>query len=353
MARGVYRLFFLSLVVLVPSAVRAQDVATNQPADAQKPQEDVRPTGLPKKITWTFNMDAGWGTFGFGNSLYTNPHEPGTPENLSDQWFEGYVKPALSGSKLTATKGEFYGKVSAVGERSYGTVPPIAGIDVSSFGPEDLYFGWRSAKTLKAGENAVDLTIGRAPYHLGHGFLLWDGAAEGGTRGGYWTNARKAFQFAAIARFKPANHKAEVFYLDKDELPENDTGSRVFGLNYEYTFGKDTATTIGATYMRWAAKPALRPGREGLNVVNVRVDSAPFRNYQDFTFGLEYAAERNGEVLSADAFTVQGAYEFSKKRWKPKFSYRYAGFEGDDTGTLDPANPKRRHRPPDPRQSRG
>ena len=89
--RAVYCVLFLSVIVLAPSALRAQDVATNQPVDGQKPQEEVRPTGLPKKITWTFNMDAGWGTFGFGNSLYTNPHEPGTPENLSDQWFEGYI----------------------------------------------------------------------------------------------------------------------------------------------------------------------------------------------------------------------------------------------------------------------
>jgi hypothetical protein len=30
------------------------------------------------------------GTFGFVNSLYADPKEPGVDENLSDQWFEGY-----------------------------------------------------------------------------------------------------------------------------------------------------------------------------------------------------------------------------------------------------------------------
>src|SRR6188474_26875 len=54
-------------------------------------------TGLPSRVEWTFNLDAGWGTFGFGNSLYDNPKE-GVPENLSDQWFEGYAKPAISGT---------------------------------------------------------------------------------------------------------------------------------------------------------------------------------------------------------------------------------------------------------------
>ena len=63
---------------------------------ASSPPEE-RSTGLPSKIDWTFNFDAGWGTFGFGNSLFVNPRED-VRENLSDQWFEGYVKPALSKS---------------------------------------------------------------------------------------------------------------------------------------------------------------------------------------------------------------------------------------------------------------
>jgi hypothetical protein len=332
MLRAVYGILFLSLLVLAPAGVRAQGVTTDKPAD--KPQEqDVRPTGLPKRITWTFNMDAGWGTFGFGNSLYNNPHEPGIPENLSDQWFEGYVKPALSGSKTLAATSEIYGKVSGVGERTYGSVPATFGTDVSSFQVEDLYIGWRSGKSMKMGENVLDFTLGRTQYQLGHGFLIYDGAAEGGSRGGYWTNARKAFQFAAIGRFKPEHHNVEVFYLDKDELPEHDTGSRVWGTNYEYTPGKDATTTLGVTYMRWMAHAALNPGRDGLNVINLRAYTAPFKSTPDLSFEIEFASEANGQALTSDAFTLQGAYEFSKTNWKPKLSYRYASFNGDDPKT--------------------
>ena len=78
------------------------------------------------------------------NSLFDNPKEPGVDENLSDQWFEGYVKPALSATYTLASSSEIYGKLSAVGERTYGSVPAEFGQDVSSFGPEDLYIGWRS-----------------------------------------------------------------------------------------------------------------------------------------------------------------------------------------------------------------
>src|SRR6185312_10379659 len=277
-----------------------QDPAPPTPPQSQDKQE-ARPTGLPAPVKWTFNFDAGWGTFGFANSLFLNPKDPGTDENLSDQWFEGYVKPALSASHQASNSSELYGKLSAVGERTYGSVPEPFGQDVSSFGPEDLYIGWRSGKSLGSGENALDFSVGREQYQLGHGLLLYDGASEGGSRGGYWTNARKAFEFAAIARFAPTGpHTAELFYLDKDELPGNDTGSNLWGVNYEYALGKDKETTLGATYMKWFADPAKRPGRDGLNVFNVRAYSDPIPVAPNLSFEFEYASERNGDALDSN-----------------------------------------------------
>ena len=324
MTRPLRQILVLAAIVAIPAALRAQDAAP-----AEQPQE--RPTGLPSPITWTFNFDAGWGSFGFANSLFNNPKEPGVEENLSDQWFEGYVKPALSATYRLASSSELYGKVSAVGERTYGSVPDAFGQDVSSFGPEDLFIGWRSGKALTVGENALDFTIGRSQYQLGHGFLLFDGASEGGSRGGYWTNARKAFEFAAIGRFQPGTHKVEAFYLDKDELDESDSGSRLWGTNYEYSIGGDT--TLGATYMKWFADAELDPGRDGLTVFNVRAYSTPISSAPDLSFEFEYASERNSEALDSNAWTFLGSYELSETMWKPTLSYRYAFFQGDDPDT--------------------
>ena len=95
----------LVLVLLLPGPqhVGAQ-VATPAPEPEPKKEKSAdRSTGLPHWIDWTFNFDASWGTFGFANSLFQNPRE-GVKEDLSDQWFEGYVKPALSGShRLTSS----------------------------------------------------------------------------------------------------------------------------------------------------------------------------------------------------------------------------------------------------------
>jgi hypothetical protein len=313
----------------------ASQAQTTQTLQAQsgsqaKPAKEENPTGLPRGIDWKFNFDASWGTFGFANSLFQNPKE-NVPDNLSDQWLEGAIKPSLSGSHKLASSSEFYGKLSAVGERTYGTQPAVFGGDASSFQVEDLSFGWRSGKSVGSGENVLDFTVGRAPFNLGHGLLLWDGAAEGGSRGGYWTNARKAFEFAAIGRVHSGAHKAEGFYLDKDELPEGESKTKLSGVNYEYALGEHS--TFGATYMKFYADSEVKPNRDGLNVFNVRAYTAPVRKLPDLSFEFEYASERNADLLSSNAWTLQGAYELSKVSWKPKITYRYAFFQGDDPET--------------------
>ncbi|HZF15921.1 MAG TPA: alginate export family protein [Steroidobacteraceae bacterium] len=298
-------------------------------ADEEKPAPP--PPGLPAGLDWTFNLDATFGTFGFAHSLYTNPKPDEPSGNLSDNWFEGSVKPALSAAFTLANASQLYGKISAVGERTYGSAPSLVGSEESSFDVEDLSIGWRSGTSLgDLGENALDFTVGRTQYKLGHGMLLWDGSAEGGSRGGYWTNARKAFDFAAIARFKPGHHTIEAFYLNKDDLPENETGSKLWGVNYQYAIGEDT--TLGATYMKWSAKEDVKPERDGLDVYNLRAYTAPFPSLKALSFELEYAKEDNGDLLDSTAWNAQVAWQFAGS-WTPKLSYRYAFFEGDDPAT--------------------
>ena len=298
-------------------------------AAAEDEPKPVSPPGLPTALDWEFNFDATWGVFGFADSLYTNP-KPDTPSgDLSDNWMEGSIKPALSATYPTSKDAHIYAKVSGVGVRTYSTPPTLVGDDASSFQVEDLYIGWNSGTSL--GENdSLDFTLGRTQYKLGHGMLLWDGAADGGTRGGYWTGARKAFEMAAIGRFKLASNTFEGFYLDRDDSPDSDSDSKVYGFNYEYAFGEDT--TLGATYMKWSADPAVAPQRDGLEVHNLRAFTAPFPNFKALSFELEYAEEVNGDALDSTAWNALVAYQLETK-WKPKVSYRYAFFEGDDPAT--------------------
>jgi hypothetical protein len=320
------------LCALGAMGAMAQEAQPQAPAPTPPPSEEERSTGLPKKGTWTFNLDIGLGAFGFANSLYTNVR-PDPSGDLSDNWAESYAKPAVSAT-FGVGQSELYGKVSAVGERTFAAPPTVVGESASSFHVEDLSLGWRSGKSLGSSENLLDFTVGRTPYTIGHGLLLWDGAGEGGSRGGYWSNARKAWDFAAVGRLKPGNHTFEVFYLDRDEVPESETGTKLWGGNYELLVGE--TSTFGATYLQFYADRKITPDRDGLQVLNLRAFTSPFRALPGLSFELEYAREENGDLLTSNAFTALAGYQVSKMTWQPKLSYRYAYFQGDDPAT--PAN---------------
>jgi hypothetical protein len=306
--------------------------ATASSAEEQGSKEEP-PAGLPalRGVEWKFHLDASWGSFGFANSLYTNPKPDEPSGDLSDNWFEGALKAGVSASYTSPSSWQLYGKITAAGERTYSAPPPVVGGTASSFQLDDLYLGWRSGQLLSGlGENALDLTVGRAPYQIGHGFIVFDGTAEGGSRGGYWSNVRKAFAFASVARFKAGPHTAEAFYLVKDELPEAESGSKVLGFNYELALGE--ATTLGATYLRGFANHDQKPTRDGLDVYNLRAYTAPLRALPGLSFEGEYVKEHNGTVLDSSAWTVLGAYQLELP-WKPRISYRFAYFQGDDPTT--------------------
>jgi hypothetical protein len=338
-SRGGARLLGISLAALalqvggIAPAGAQESPAAPATAPAAEPAavEEARPTGLPKGVEWTFNFDAGVGTFGFANSLYTNVR-PDPSGDLSDNWTESFAKPALSMS-YSPGDSELYGKLSFVGERTFG-VPPseVVGDEASSFHIEDLHLGWRSGTSLGESENLLEIYGGRAPYRIGHGFLVWDGAGEGGSRGGFWSNARKAWELAGVVRVKPGDATLEAFYLDRDEVPENDSHSKLWGGNFELALGEGT-TTLGATYLDVDADPDFRPLRDGMEVISARAYTAPFSSVPDLSFELEYALEDNGDLMRSEAWTAQVAYEFSGVAWKPKLFYRYAYFQGDDPAT--------------------
>ena len=254
-----------------PQAILAKGLSTAialslvaAPALGEEEPASPSPPGLPAGLDWTFHFNATLGSFGFADSFYTNPKPEQPSGDLSDNWLESSVVGGVSAVYKTASSAEIYGKVTAAGERTDGGGPDVVGDDANSFEVEDLYIGWRSGNSIGDSENLLDFTVGRTRYRLGHGMLVWDGSSEGGSRGGYWTNARQAFDMAAIGRFKPGAHTVEAFYLERDDLPEGGSESELWGVNYEYAFGEDT--TLGATYMEWSANPLEAPQRDGLEV---------------------------------------------------------------------------------------
>jgi hypothetical protein len=306
--------FIASLLILAPLA--AQDSSV------------VRSQGPDSALKLTFSFNAGMGGLTFVRSLYVNSEDPDS--GGKDNWIEAWVKPGLV-AEFPLRGGVAYGTASVVGEGTYAAPPALVGPETSSFNIEDLAVGWRSGVAEAGGRDLFDLKVGRSQYRLGKGFLLFDGAGEGGTRGGYWSNARRAWALAAVGRFAPGKHLVEGFYLDRSEVPENDTKSRLWGVNYE--FAPDAQNLLGATYLSVQADPGVRPTRDGLQVIDLRAFVAPFRGLPGLAAELEYAHQENGEIARSTAWSAKGAYTFRELGWTPTLSYRYAYFQGDDPGT--------------------
>ena len=68
-------------------------------------------------------------------------------------------------------------------------------------------------------------------------------------------------------------------------------------------------------------------------MINLRAYTAPLPKSPELSFEFGTASERNGDALDANAWTLLGAYELNDITWKPKLSYRYAFFQGDDPAT--------------------
>lgn len=295
--------------------------ATLAQAEGEEEAKKTGIAGLPEGTEVDLEFSAGWGFFGFGNSLYANSHDE-VEQNLSDNWMEGYVKGGLGLTHKLSGGGELYAKVTGVGERTYHAPPPVVGGEASSFDVEDLYIGWRN--------EVVDFVVGRTQYKLGHGMLIHDGGSEGGSRGGFWSGARKAFEMAAIAKVTLGSTKIEGFYLDRNELPESDSESETYGLNVEYSWSEDNV--VGATYTTWSANE-LRESRDGMDLLDLRAFLTPFPSLKALSVELEYAMQDNGDLIDSTAWNAQLGWQFGSA-WSPKLSYRYAVFEGDDPDTV-------------------
>ena len=90
---------------------------------------------------------------------------------------------------------------------------------------DEAWLGWNSGSLFadSLGEDAVDLSFGRQDFDLGSGFLIWEGATNGGDRGAYWLAPREAYEMTGIAKLETHGFIGRAFYLEPDDDPDTDT----------------------------------------------------------------------------------------------------------------------------------
>jgi Alginate export len=255
------------------------------------------------------------------------------------QWGEGYLKPSLSLDYDIPSAGVLYGGVSGVGTLTVGDGDAGGFTDGGDkkVSLETLYGGWRSGALLteSLGEDALDLSAGRQDFHVGDGFLIWDGNFDTRGDGAYWLGPRTAFEFGGLARVNTSPLGGQFFFLraDGDQGHTELTGANLdYGLS-DFNLGDDGV--LGAMYFQVTdvdTQFQAETPREDMQLATIRLNDVRVPGFEDAGVYAQYAREfgnGNNVDFDAQAFYVEPFYNFSWLPWSPTLAYRFAYFSGD------------------------
>lgn len=211
---------------------------------------------------------------------------PVTNYNPNKDWLELYIKPSVSFTGLVGTGTIAYGKISAVAFYTAG----IDAYDTGNTGRITLEEGYLGLRTAVPDQPVVDFSLGPRELRFGTGMLIANGASNGFERGALKFGPRKAWQMAAIGRISNRGIVGTVFYLDPNELPSNNSDTKLAGINVRYD--RPSGNYVGVTYsnvlrsnsaypqagLDGLTPPTIIPGaREGLNTTNFYARITPFQ----------------------------------------------------------------------------
>ncbi|MFL0587790.1 alginate export family protein [Sphingomonas olei] len=274
---------------------------------------------------------------------FASVYAPDAKFNSDQTWLEGYVKPGIGFDKTFADGNVFYGKLSGVASRTWGT----DAFDARNKGAvtlEEAYLGFRTTNQ----PTTFDVSLGPRELQLGSGMLIANGGTSGFDRGALKFGPRKAWKQAAIARVKNGRQTITGYFIEPNELPSNDGNNQLAGSDVRYDtpegdfigFTYVNVLRSNSAYIRAAAgglgEPTIIPdGRDQLNAINLYFNatghSGAVRNW--FVTG-DLAYEWNNRInMSAWAARAQIGHNFADLPWTPTLSYTFKIFSGDDPTT--------------------
>ena len=260
-------------------------------------------------------------------------------------WYEFYAKPALGFKRNLGDGRQLYARVSAVGSATVRHDPFGAG-DTGRISIEEFVAGIRMP--LGGAGTLLDLSAGAQNFTLGTGMLIANGGSNGFDRGALKLGPRKAFQNSVVAKVSHAAFSAQAFYLDPNENPDNDSGTRLVGVDASYAPADDRKAGLayGKVPRSRAAYPQAAPGGIGapLAVADGRKDLQFVYGYARFPllptvlpkgwFGVDAARQWNTrEPMRAWGWRTEGGFSLPDVAWTPKFTLGYQSFSGDDPRT--------------------
>jgi len=316
----------LCLPLVGPGATVVAQTAVDESWFGPTPpaEDESEPADLDDDVRLDWSVRGGGGFFSFRNTLFRdNLGDP--PPNPTDQWFEGFLKGRVEFERDTTT-GQLFGAASYAVAANGPHTADLVGGEASSNHVDALYLGWRRGEPETG---TLEVRAGRTPFVLAHQFLLADGFADGGSRGGYWSNARTAWAPGAVGRYRRGPWRAQGFWLRRDEQPETDTDTRIGGLDLAWSPGNGSLE-VGATWLSLGANERASQ-RDGATVWGLRAYWTP--TSVPLVLESEWVRQDNGLALDASAAYLQAGWTFQESAWGWNVEYRYAWFEGDDPAT--------------------
>jgi alginate export protein len=296
--------------------------AATPPSLAAAEHELYRDDSRGTKLDLTLDLAAAW--YGGKDSWFG--HSEAFLGASTDTWADLGAAPGLT-FETRAGKGTFFSNLSAVYTTTAGD--DASGLTVGLDKKSELTLelgnvGWKAEDLFDALEgDTFTITVGRQNYNIGTGFLINDGAEDGGERGGWYLAMRKAFTEAVVASLDSDKWLFEAFRLENHPRKGGPLGE-AYGVNVEYKFGEEAS--LGTTYMGVESNV---PGSVKLDVYSAR---ASWRGESGFGVAGEYADETSSQI-SSRGYYGEVSYAFENPSWSPVLSYRYAHFDGDNPAT--------------------
>lgn len=287
-------------------------------------------------------LNAGVGVFSDTNPWFDSSQDflaPDYQPHGTVTWPEFYIEPGIGGITQIGNSPVYtYGAVSYT--ESSTLAPDIFTSDTRFYGDiEQLYGGFLIAK--KDFPVLFNFSIGRQKFQLNRNFLFAQvlGSANALERGSTFLNARKVYDNAILGNLRIGNFLLQGFYLDADELPISDSNSRFLGVNARYNDNKNLELalayiTVPESDGIYVLPNGEQESKEGLQVINPRIRLNNLFDVEGLWLESEYAYEWNRNFsMNAQAGYIWVGYTFQNTAWRPSFSYRFAGFSGDDPNT--------------------
>lgn len=296
---------------------------------------------LSGNLTPTLITNTWWGngkTFTQYNPFGNDP--PGIEPSLD---MEAYFLTGLSGiTRISNGKIPLYafGSFNVLGVTTLGNELYNANSNTFKFQMEEAYAGIVGANTTKEGHLLRFMfSFGMQPYKIGNGMLICQIAGNGGTWAGMNAWPRFSGELVGLAKFAYDNWRFEGFYIQPHEYVNNQSYTKILGLNAEYN--KSKGLSGGFTYLNIPESefPYFFPDysqttRKGLNAMNLRLQWVPGSDESFLFIKTEGGLQLNGKIpMRAYGMALEGGLNFGNVDLRPSVSYRYSLLSGDDPNT--------------------